>query len=74
MKRLIKIGSIIIGILVIIILSGSVYFNATYPKAVPVPEVKVEMTAERIERGKYLVNNVALCLDCHSTRDFSKYS
>ncbi|MCK7526271.1 MAG: cytochrome c [Ignavibacteriales bacterium] len=32
------------------------------------------MTAERIERGKYLVNNVALCLDCHSTRDFSKYS
>ena len=74
MKRLIKIGSIIIGILVVIILSGSIYFNSTYPKAVPVPEVKVEMTAERIERGKYLVNNVALCLDCHSTRDFSKYS
>lgn len=74
MKRLIKIGSIVIGILVILIISGSVYFNATYPKSVPAPEVKVEMTAERIERGKYLANNVALCMDCHSTRDFSKYS
>lgn len=74
MKRLVKIGSIIIGILVLIILSGSVYFNATYPKAVPAPKVKIEMTTERIERGKYLANNVALCMDCHSTRDFSKYS
>jgi cytochrome c553 len=74
LKRLVKIGSIIIGILVLIILSGSVYFNATYPKAVPAPKVKIEMTTERIERGKYLANNVALCMDCHSTRDFSKYS
>ena len=74
MKRLIKIGSVVIGILVLIVISGSVYFNATYPKAVPAPEVKVEMTAERIERGKYLANNVALCVDCHSTRDFSKFS
>jgi mono/diheme cytochrome c family protein len=74
LKRLIKIGSIVTGILVIIIISGSVYFNATYPKSVPVPEVKIEMTAERIERGKYLANNVALCVDCHSTRDFSKFS
>ena len=27
-----------------------------------------------IERGDYLANNVAGCLDCHSKRDFGKYS
>ncbi|HLG41154.1 MAG TPA: hypothetical protein VI461_15840, partial [Chitinophagaceae bacterium] len=27
-----------------------------------------------LKRGKYLTVHVAMCLDCHSTRDFSKYS
>lgn len=27
-----------------------------------------------LERGEYLANNVAGCIDCHSKRDFSKYS
>ena len=74
MKKLIKIGAILLGVIAVILISGSVYFNATYPKVVPAPDVKVQPTAERIERGKYLANNVMLCLDCHSTRDFSKYS
>ena len=74
MKKLIKIGAIVLGVIAVLVISGSVYFNATYPKAIPVPNVKVQPTAERIERGRYLANNVALCMDCHSTRDFSKYS
>jgi mono/diheme cytochrome c family protein len=32
----------------------------------------VEQTAARLERGKYLAHHVALCMDCHSTRDWSK--
>ena len=74
MKKLIKIGAIVLGVIAVLVISGSVYFNTTYPKAIPVPNVKVQPTAERIERGRYLANNVALCMDCHSTRDFSKYS
>lgn len=74
MKKLIKIGAIVLGVLTVLVISGSVYFNITYPKAVAVPNVKVELTAERIERGKYLANNVAVCMDCHSVRDFSKFS
>jgi len=27
-----------------------------------------------IERGKYLAHNVAMCMDCHSQRDFSQFS
>ena len=74
MKKLIKIGAIVLGVIVVLLISGSVYFNATYPKDIPVSNVKIQPTAERIERGKYLALNVALCMDCHSTRDFSKYS
>ncbi|HET6995228.1 MAG TPA: cytochrome C [Chitinophagaceae bacterium] len=28
----------------------------------------------RIERGDYLANHVAVCIDCHSTRDLTKWS
>ena len=34
----------------------------------------MEVTKERIERGKYLANKVMVCVDCHSKRDWSKYS
>jgi mono/diheme cytochrome c family protein len=27
-----------------------------------------------VERGEYLAHNVAVCMDCHSKRDFSKFS
>jgi hypothetical protein len=36
--------------------------------------LKVEVTKERIERGEYLANHVMVCVDCHSKRDWSKYS
>ena len=36
--------------------------------------LKVEVTPERIERGEYLANHVAVCMDCHSSRDWSRYS
>ena len=74
MKKLIKTGAIIAGGLAVLVISGSVYFTLTYPKDVPVVNFKVVATPERVERGKYLANNVAVCLDCHSTRDFTKFS
>lgn len=33
----------------------------------PATDEKVEVSAERIERGKYLVDSVAVCGSCHST-------
>ncbi|QQS35624.1 MAG: c-type cytochrome [Ignavibacteriales bacterium] len=74
MKKFMKIVSIVVGVFVFLLIGGSVYFNSTFPKEVPVSNLKVELTPERIERGKYLANNVAMCIDCHSSRDFSKFS
>lgn len=34
----------------------------------------VEMTPERLARGRYLAEHVAVCADCHSERDWSTFS
>lgn len=41
---------------------------------IPIPDLKVQITPERVARGKYLANHVTACVDCHSTRDWSKFS
>lgn len=42
-------------------------------KVNPPEDISVEVTPERIERGKYLVNRVTGCLDCHSTRNWDYF-
>ncbi len=49
-------------------------FFVRYPAVGPAPDVRVEATPERIERGRYLAHHVALCIDCHSQRDFSRFA
>ncbi|MFN0157571.1 MAG: cytochrome C [Bacteroidota bacterium] len=44
-----------------------------YPDVQPAPVITVERTPERIERGRYLANSVTVCIDCHATRDWSKF-
>ncbi len=72
-----KIGKIIIYlVLVFVIIIGAVlsYVKFGLPNVGDAPELKVDLTPQRIERGKYLANNVTVCIDCHSTRDWSKFS
>lgn len=45
-----------------------------YPKVSPAPDLKIEVTAEKIERGRYLANNVAVCIDCHSARQWDHFA
>ena len=68
-----KIIGIAAAILVLILLLCIAYIYFILPN-VPVQDVKVEVTPERVERGKYLANHVTVCMDCHSTRDWSKFS
>ncbi|MCF2443334.1 c-type cytochrome [Dyadobacter sp. CY345] len=73
MKALKIIGKILAGLAVIIGL-GIIYVKAALPKTGPAPDIKIVRTAARIERGKYLANHVTVCMDCHSTRDWSQYA
>jgi len=71
-----KVLKIIIGffvVLVILVICGGLYLKYFLPN-IKVKDLKVEVTKERIDRGKYLANHVLVCVDCHSKRDWSKYS
>ena len=74
MKKFVKIIAFILIFFVIAIAGGLIYFNSKFPREIPVADIKVEVTPERIERGRYLAHNVSMCLDCHSERDWTKYS
>ena len=75
MKKALKIILIsILFLLLVVIGGGYLYLKTSFPKVSAAPDIKVEITPERIERGKYLANHVALCMDCHSERDWHKFS
>lgn len=63
-------------LLAVVILIGGLltYVKTMLPNVGPAPELKVAMTPENIERGKYLANHVNVCMDCHSTRDWSTFA
>ena len=62
-------------LLILVFLTGTlIYIKLALPNVGPAPDLKVEMTAERIARGEYLANHVAVCIDCHSKRDWTRFS
>lgn len=59
----------------IVVLIGIVsYIKFALPNVGAAPELKVDLTPENIKKGKYIANHVAVCMDCHSTRDWTLYS
>lgn len=74
MKKLFRILGIFVLSLVIIIGGIIVYIKTQLPNVGAAPNLQVELTQERIEHGRYLANSVTVCMDCHSTRDWTKYS
>ena len=74
MKKVFKILGIVVAVIAVVIIGGLVYFNASYPKVDPPEDIKIEATAERLSRGEYLANHVAVCIDCHSEREWTKFA
>ncbi|MCL4235325.1 MAG: c-type cytochrome [Deltaproteobacteria bacterium] len=58
----------------IIIAGAAAWFFWSFPKVYPVAAVQASQDPAVIERGRYLANTVLSCMDCHSARDWSKYS
>ena len=73
MKKFLKILALVLVMLIVTIIAILTYITKFKPD-IPIEEVKIEYTLARVERGKYIVHNVAQCVDCHSTRDWSKFS
>jgi cytochrome c553 len=69
-----KILLTILIVVVLIIAIAATYVKVGLPSVGDPPDLHVAITPERVEHGSYLANHVTLCMDCHSTRDWSKFS
>ena len=74
MKTIMKILARLSLILIVVIVSGVLYLFLALPKTDEVQSLQVESTPGMIERGRYLANHVAVCIDCHSERDWQSFS
>ena len=64
----------IAAILIIVVAAGLAYLKLVLPNVGKAEDLKIEASADMIKRGEYLANHVCVCIDCHSQRDFSKFS
>lgn len=72
-----KIVKILLGIITFLVIGVAgllAYVKFALPNVGEAPKMTVETTAARVERGKYLATHVAVCIDCHSKRDWTKFS
>jgi cytochrome c2 len=60
--------------LLVIIIAAASYIKVALPNVGKAPEMKIEPTPERVARGEYLANHVTICIDCHSKRDWARFS
>jgi len=70
MKKLL----IVLAVIVLIIFGAVAYVAFALPNVGAAPNLHIEITPQRIERGKYLANSVMMCGECHSKRDFTLFS
>ena len=61
-------------VLLLIVVGLISYVKLALPNVGPAPEFTIEKTPERVARGQYLANYVTICVDCHSERDWSRFS
>ncbi|HLK28441.1 MAG TPA: hypothetical protein VKT28_07660 [Puia sp.] len=74
MKKVLKFLGYTVLVLILLIVGLLTYIKVALPNVGPAPDLIVESTPEKIERGRYLANSVTICMDCHSTRDWSKFA
>lgn len=74
MIRLLKVLGFALLIVLVLIASAIAYVKFALPNVGDPELLTIELTRERIERGKYLAHSVTVCMDCHAVRDWSKFS
>lgn len=74
MKKVLKIVGYVFASVLGIIAAGVIYMQYAFPNVEAAPAITVKSSPELVARGKYLANHVAVCMDCHSERDWSQFS
>ena len=74
MKKALKLIGYVVAVVVAAVAAGIIYLQYAFPNVDAAPVISIEKTPALVQRGEYLVHHVAACLDCHSERDWSRYS
>jgi mono/diheme cytochrome c family protein len=74
MKKILNVIFIILGVIILAVAGLLTYVKTALPKTEPASDLKIDYTQERIAHGKYLATSVMVCVDCHSTRDYSRFA
>ena len=73
MKKFKKWAAYIVITLILVVVAAISYIMLALPNVGEAENIKIELTPQRIARGKYLVQ-VTSCLDCHSRGDRAKFA
>lgn len=65
---------VLVSVIVLAIIGVITYVTAALPNVGEPENIKVEVTTQMLERGKYLTGTVSGCIDCHSVRDYTKWA
>ena len=74
MRLIFKILGILLIIVAIVVTGGLIYLFTAFPKQEEPPDVRIEITPERLVRGEYLARNVTVCLHCHADRKMEYFA
>ncbi len=74
MKKLLKVLGVTVLVILLLVVVAAAYIKVALPDVGPAPQMTVEKTPERVNRGAYLAKSVMICMDCHSSRNPQEFS
>lgn len=74
MSKVLKFLGYTVLVILVLIAGALIYIKTALPNVGIAEDIKIDYTPERVERGRYLANSVTVCIDCHSTRDWTKFA
>lgn len=74
LHKILKALGIIIVIIILAIAGLLIFLKKGLPNVGPAPKITIQTSPALIQRGAYLANHVTVCIDCHSTRDWTKFA
>lgn len=72
--RVLKYLFYILAFVLLLGICSGLYIYNFKPDIGASPDLRIESSKTRIERGQYLANHVTVCIDCHSQRDWTHFS
>lgn len=74
MKKFLKWAAFALLTVTVIIIAVVTYIVTALPNVGKAEDIKVDNSPAHIARGKYLVQHVVACVDCHSTRVWDRFA